>query len=93
VETACKKDGKEFRQSWTNNMGKAGDPKLKDFSGNDYTRITFQPELKRFHMETLDDDTVGLLSRYEHLNIQGLTKSRAQKLTNITDFEFAAQSC
>ncbi len=63
VETASKKDKKEFKQSWTNNMSKAGEHKIKEFSGQDYTRISFQPELKRFHMDKLDEDTVALLSR------------------------------
>ena len=63
VETACKDNKKQFRQSWANNMSKAGDAKLSDYSGDDFTRITFQPDLKRFGMESLDADTVALLSR------------------------------
>ncbi len=51
VETANKKKGKKFKQTWTENMTKAGDHKIKtDFKGSDYTRITFQPEFNRFHM-------------------------------------------
>ena len=44
-------------------MSKAKEHKIKDASGEDYTRITFQPDLPKFNMETLDDDTVALLSR------------------------------
>jgi DNA topoisomerase-2 len=63
VETADKTQKKEFKQSWGSNMSKAGDAKIKDFSGEDYTRITFHPDLVKFSMESLDADTVGLFSR------------------------------
>merc|ERR1719225_1838636 len=46
VETACKKAKKSFKQVWGNNMGKASDPKIKgDYSGDDYTKVTFCPDL------------------------------------------------
>ena len=63
LETACKEYKKEFRQSWANNMSKAGDPKIKEFSSEDFTRVTFYPDLAKFNMTELDKDTVALLSR------------------------------
>jgi DNA topoisomerase-2 len=45
VETAYKESKKEFKQSWATNMSKASEPKIKDYSGSDYTRITFYPDL------------------------------------------------
>jgi DNA topoisomerase-2 len=45
VETAYKDSKKEFKQSWASNMSKASEPKIKDYSGQDYTRITFYPDL------------------------------------------------
>ena len=63
VETADKKVKKSFKQSWGSNMSKAGEPKLKEFSGDEFTKITFSPDLKKFNMEKLDDDTVALMSR------------------------------
>merc|ERR1719228_2543217 len=64
VETADKAAKKQFKQTWASNMSKAGDPKVKDFtSGEEYTKITFQPDLAKFNMEKLDDDTISLLSR------------------------------
>ena len=45
VETAYKESKKEFKQSWASNMSKASEPKIKDYSGQDYTRITFYPDL------------------------------------------------
>uniref|UniRef100_A0A182MZ68 DNA topoisomerase 2 n=1 Tax=Anopheles dirus TaxID=7168 RepID=A0A182MZ68_9DIPT len=64
VETASKQYKKCFKQTWGDNMSKASEPKIKeDFHGNDYTKITFSPDLAKFKMEKLDDDIVGLLSR------------------------------
>ncbi|XP_058060670.1 DNA topoisomerase 2 [Anopheles bellator] len=64
VETATKQYRKCFKQTWGENMSKASEPKIKeDFNGEDYTKITFSPDLTKFKMEKLDDDIVGLLSR------------------------------
>ncbi|XP_035780971.1 DNA topoisomerase 2-like [Anopheles albimanus] len=64
VETATKQYKKCFKQTWGDNMAKASEPKIKeDFHGEDYTKITFSPDLTKFKMEKLDDDIVGLLSR------------------------------
>lgn len=63
VETAAKEYKRQFKQTWGANMTKASDPKIKDFFGEDFTKITFSPDLSKFKMEKLDDDLVGLLSR------------------------------
>ena len=44
-------------------MSKANDPKIKEASGEDFTRVTFYPDLAKFNMDRLDNDTVALLSR------------------------------
>ncbi|XP_018431523.1 PREDICTED: DNA topoisomerase 2-alpha [Nanorana parkeri] len=63
VETACREYKKIFKQSWTNNMANTAEPKIKSFDGEDYTCITFQPDLSKFKMQTLDKDIVALMSR------------------------------
>ncbi|KAB7496963.1 DNA topoisomerase 2-alpha [Armadillidium nasatum] len=63
VETSCKEYKKSFKQAWANNMSKATEPKIKEFSGSDFTKITFSPDLSKFKMETLDDDIVSIMSR------------------------------
>nr|XP_033774214.1 DNA topoisomerase 2-alpha isoform X2 [Geotrypetes seraphini] len=63
VETACKEYKKIFKQTWTNNMSKEDEYKLKPFDGDDYTCITFQPDLAKFKMQTLDKDIIALMSR------------------------------
>ena len=63
VETQCNEYKKAFKQTWNNNMGKSTDPKIVPAKGEDYTCVTFYPDLKRFGMETLSRDTVDLFTR------------------------------
>ncbi|KAE8574832.1 hypothetical protein XENTR_v10003597 [Xenopus tropicalis] len=63
VETACREYKKVFKQTWTDNMSDAADAKIKPFDGEDYTCITFQPDLSKFKMQILDKDIVALMSR------------------------------
>jgi len=44
-------------------MSKTSEPKIKDFGGEEFTRITFNPDLEKFGMSKIDDDTFALLSR------------------------------
>lgn len=44
-------------------MSKASEAKIKEYKGEDYTKITFSPDLTKFKMESLDADTIALLSR------------------------------
>uniref|UniRef100_A0A7N6AEH1 DNA topoisomerase 2 n=1 Tax=Anabas testudineus TaxID=64144 RepID=A0A7N6AEH1_ANATE len=73
VETACKDSKKTFKQTWFNNMGRAGDVSLKPFDGEEYTCITFRPDLPKFKMTILDKDTVALMTRRAY-DIAGSTK-------------------
>ncbi|RMX40987.1 hypothetical protein pdam_00011595 [Pocillopora damicornis] len=63
VETCSSDSNKKFKQTWTNNMGKVTEPIVKDFSGKDFTCVTFKPDLAKFKMESLDKDIISLLSR------------------------------
>ncbi|KAL2079872.1 hypothetical protein ACEWY4_023665 [Coilia grayii] len=63
VETACKEYKHSFKQTWQNNMTKTADPKIKYFDGDDFTSVTFQPDLSKFKMEKLDKDIVALMTR------------------------------
>lgn len=44
-------------------MTKTSEPKIKFFDGDDFTCVTFQPDLSKFKMEKLDKDTMALLTR------------------------------
>uniref|UniRef100_A0A6Q2XLA8 DNA topoisomerase 2 n=1 Tax=Esox lucius TaxID=8010 RepID=A0A6Q2XLA8_ESOLU len=73
VETACKQSKKTFRQTWYDNMGRAGESKIKPFDGDEFTCITFQPDLTKFKMQTLDKDTIAIMTRRAY-DIAGSTK-------------------
>uniref|UniRef100_A0A1A8U146 DNA topoisomerase 2 n=1 Tax=Nothobranchius furzeri TaxID=105023 RepID=A0A1A8U146_NOTFU len=73
VETACKESKKVFKQSWYDNMGRSEDAKIKPFDGEEYTCITFRPDLSKFKMSTLDRDTVALMTRRAY-DIAGSSK-------------------
>ncbi|KAH9992512.1 DNA topoisomerase [Russula compacta] len=64
VDTADKGTGQKYKQTWTDNMGKCGKAKItKNSRGEEYTRVTFKPDLKRFGMTMIDPDTVSLLKK------------------------------
>ncbi|KAI0264983.1 DNA topoisomerase [Gloeopeniophorella convolvens] len=64
VDTADKNSGQKYKQTWSDNMGKCGKAKItKNSRGEEYTRVTFKPDLKRFGMSSIDPDTVSLLKK------------------------------
>ena len=63
VETADKNTGKKYYQKFYNNMLKFNEPKIEDYSKEDFTCITFEPDLSRFGMTELDDDIVALFEK------------------------------
>ncbi|ESN96010.1 hypothetical protein HELRODRAFT_68444 [Helobdella robusta] len=64
VETQSKEFNKTFKQMWTDNMSKAGEVKISPIkSGEDFTSVTFYPDLEKFRMEKLDRDIVDLFKR------------------------------
>jgi len=68
VECMDVKKGKKFHQVFTNNMTTVGKPIIKNCTAaekkkGDYTKITFSPDLEKFKMTSLDEDTVALLSK------------------------------
>ena len=63
VETAEKKTGKKYYQKFYDNMLKFNEPKIEDYSGEEFTCITFEPDLSRFGMKELDDDIIALFEK------------------------------
>lgn len=73
VETAAKQYGKQFKQTWTDNMSKSEDPKISSNKGSDFTCVTFYPDLAKFKMTELDKDIVALMTRRAY-DIAGCTR-------------------
>lgn len=64
LETVDSKSGQKYVQKWENNMQTCNPPKITSYSNkNSYTKITFNPDLKRFNMETLEKDIVSIMKR------------------------------
>ena len=64
IETADKRSGQKFKQTWSNNMGKEGASKITpNPKGEEFTKVTFKPDLERFGMESIDPETESLLMK------------------------------
>ena len=64
IDTADKNTQQKYKQTWTNNMGVCGKAKItKNSKGEEYTCVTFKPDLKRFGMDRIDEDTESLLKK------------------------------
>ncbi|KAF2675536.1 type II DNA topoisomerase [Microthyrium microscopicum] len=63
LETVDSKRKKKYKQTWNDNMSKKSKAKITDFSGKDYTKVTFHPDYEKFGMEGMDDDFEALVKR------------------------------
>lgn len=76
VETCDGKRQRRYKQVFRDNMRDKSAPRITDCKSSDnWTRISFQPDLQRFGMENLDEDTVSLLRKrvYDMSGILGKT--------------------
>jgi DNA topoisomerase II len=63
VETQDTKNGKRYKQTWTDNMSKLSKAKITTSKSGDFTRVTFRPDFKRFGMDGMDNDLEALFKR------------------------------
>ncbi|KAI5191735.1 DNA topoisomerase II [Nematocida sp. AWRm77] len=63
IETADRKHRKCFRQVYRKNMFEKEEPEITPFEGVEYTKVTFQPDLKKFGMKKLDDGFASLIKK------------------------------
>lgn len=54
-------------------MTKEREPEIGKSKGEDFTKVTFRPDLAKFRMTELDDDIVALMSR-RAFDIAGSTR-------------------
>ncbi|KAG6869034.1 hypothetical protein C0993_004707 [Termitomyces sp. T159_Od127] len=82
IETADKNTQQIYKQTWTKNMSVCGKAKIsKNTKGDEWTRVTFRPDLVRFGMENIDDDTASLL-RKRVFDLSGTVKDVKVYLNN-----------
>ncbi|CDW84992.1 dna topoisomerase 2 [Stylonychia lemnae] len=64
VECASAKCGKKYKQVFENNLSTINSPDITTYEkSKSYTKITFEPDLKKFGMKKLEDDIVSLLAK------------------------------
>lgn len=64
IETADGKRQKKYKQVFSNNMGTKSEPIIsKCRAGENWTKITFKPDLAKFSMTHLEDDVVALMKK------------------------------
>ncbi|KAI8571649.1 hypothetical protein RHMOL_Rhmol01G0136100 [Rhododendron molle] len=64
IETADGKRQKKYKQVFSNNMGKKSEPIItKCKGGENWTKVSFKPDLAKFNMTHLEDDVVALMKK------------------------------
>ncbi|KAI7856115.1 DNA topoisomerase [Circinella umbellata] len=64
VETGDKEEKKKYKQVFKNNMSIKGAPRItENKKGEEFTRITFKPDLAKFNMTEMDDDFEALIKK------------------------------
>ncbi|KAI1955941.1 DNA topoisomerase 2 [Ophidiomyces ophidiicola] len=63
VETVDSRTKKKYKLTWSENMSKMGKAKITDCKGDDYTKVTFKPDFKKFSMDKMDDDFEAIVKR------------------------------
>ena len=68
VETIDANRSKKYKQVFENNMIKVNKPKITEFSGKPYTRVTSEIDLERFGIkgERISNTTIDILRRRAH---------------------------
>ncbi|KAH6659693.1 DNA topoisomerase [Truncatella angustata] len=64
LECQDSKNGKRYKQTWHDNMGKMDKAKVTSNKSADFVRVTFKPDFDRFGMpDGIDDDLEALINR------------------------------
>lgn len=64
LECQDSSNGKRYKATWRDNMGKMDKPKITTNKSKDFVRVTFKPDWSKFGMENgIDDDTESVLYR------------------------------
>lgn len=64
IETADGRRQKRYKQVFSENMGKKSEPEInKCKKSENWTKVTFKPDLAKFNMTELEDDVVALMRK------------------------------
>ena len=85
IETANSAEDQHYTQTFRDNISVKDDPVIgRNASRLDFTKVSFRPDLRKFHMTHLCEDTVALLTK-RVFDLAGVTDARvAVKLNGKT---------
>ena len=81
VETADKKVKKKYKIEYSDNMTKHKEAEIEQYEGEDFTRVTFEPDFRKFKMTELDNDIISLLKKRVY-DVAGTSPSRINVYLN-----------
>lgn len=82
IETADSRKRSHYRQVFRNNMSEKEEPQIGSSSrGEDYTCVTFYPDLGKFRMNVMDDDIVSLFTKRAY-DLAGVTNDKVKVVLN-----------
>ena len=81
LETVDAKRKKKYTQLFRGNMKCIQKPKISDYSGKPYTKITWTADFKRFGIENYSEDMINLMMRRVY-DIAGITEKNVSVYLN-----------
>ena len=81
LETVDAKRKKKYSQLFRGNMKVIQKPKISDYSGKPYTKITWTADFKRFGIENYSEDMINLMMRRVY-DIAGITEKNVSVYLN-----------
>ena len=81
VETADKKVKKKYKIEYSDNMTKHKEAEIEKYEGEDFTRVTFEPDFRKFKMTELDSDIISLLKKRVY-DVAGTSPTRINVFLN-----------
>ena len=91
VETADKRSGQKFRQTWRSHMGSEEKAKITpNPKDEEYTKVVFKPDLELFGMASIDQDTEALMVKrvYDIAGtVDGITVTLNKERIKIKNFK------
>jgi len=80
IETGDK--SKYFKQTFYNNMARKDEPMIvRNEEGQDFTKVSFCPDLTKFNMTHLDDDIIALMTKRVY-DLAGITDAKVRVKLN-----------
>ncbi len=81
IETGDSESKKNYKQIFKKNMTIKSPPEISDYKKDSFTQITFEPDLRQFKMEKLDNDIISLMKKRVY-DMAGITNKKVKVYLN-----------